>query len=39
MTYIAGKSDVLRDVLALSDLSEEQSAAIHRLNTRLDPGA
>ncbi|MFJ8896805.1 GrpB family protein [Leifsonia sp. NPDC102414] len=33
-TYIAGKSGVLQDVLALSDLSEDERALIFQLNTR-----
>lgn len=33
-TYLAGKSSVLQEVLALSDLSEEEKATIYRLNAR-----
>lgn len=34
ITYIAEKSDVLQDVLAFSDLSDDEKALIRALHTR-----
>jgi hypothetical protein len=38
--YVAGKSAVLQDILAVSDLTAEEKEQIHELNTRKQtPGA
>ena len=36
--YVAGKSAVLRDILAVSDLTAEEKEEIYELNTRSHSG-